>query len=233
LLAPATLRAGEPVVFGADGVAMRLFRLDPDTGQATLIGPLDHENVRAIAVDPGSGILYGVDTVTDRLLRVDPRTAALVTIARLRAPHDPFIGSLAFDPSSGTLLGIDYATADVVSIDLESGHMTVRERLAPEIGRRAALAIDAHGTWYLVDTASDLLRRRDAAGGSWTVIGRPEPLGHVTAIAFDSSSGALYGVDSNARLLARLDPADGSARLSPSHGVSFITGLAIGEPAVD
>jgi hypothetical protein len=76
-----------------------LFKMDPTTGNATLMGTITNSpGIIGIAID-GSGTLYGYDIISDTLLSIDKSSAA-----------GTIIGPIGFDANFGQGMGWDQAT---------------------------------------------------------------------------------------------------------------------------
>lgn len=81
----------------------KLFELDPQTGQARLVGIMNRDYIVSLAFGPG-GVLYGSDNGTGTLVTIDPRTAQVTTVG----PFGDGVGhsTIAFvpEPVSAMLL---------------------------------------------------------------------------------------------------------------------------------
>lgn len=85
-----------------------LFEIDPETGFATVIGPvpgLFGGDLSAMAFDQ-TGTLYIIDSDFELLLTIDPATADIVSSVSLSEPLGASAG-MAFDPESGVLYVTD------------------------------------------------------------------------------------------------------------------------------
>jgi Ca2+-binding RTX toxin-like protein len=113
VLAPAASAAPPPGLYGATGVLgndtappSNLYRIDPNTGAATTVGPIGYA-LGGLALDPTTGILYGVTTARELtsverfLIRLDDTTGAGTVVGSLGTNH---IGDIAFD-NRGQLYG--------------------------------------------------------------------------------------------------------------------------------
>jgi len=199
--------------------------------QQTLVvdgNPLGFE-VEGLALDPQSGTLYG-STRTNELITIDPVTGAGSVIGSLGSTS---VEGLAFDPQSGMLYGSDVLNGVLMTIDpLTAAGSVVGPFLSdPPTG----LAYDpSTRTLFGADATNDILLTIDVTTGVVTGIGAFGPgLGSVAGLAFDTTAGKLYGVesDSNGRLF-EIDPATGAG--TPFGGFFFLElyGLAF-DPIAD
>jgi hypothetical protein len=119
------------VLFGAGSVnadvgAERLIKIDPNTAQASGVGPFGAANdVDAMAYFPGDGMLYGSDLTLGRWLRIDPSTGAAADLG----PQVNFLYALTFSPA-GVLYGTAHTSGNgtpstLVTLDRTSGTATV------------------------------------------------------------------------------------------------------------
>lgn len=162
LYASSTLMAG--------GLASTLYTIDPATGAATAIGPIDGGGrVIEIAADP-AGQLYGVDIAGDVLVAIDKATGDAVAVGPLGFDAE-FAEGLDFDPASGILYFAAVANESVFSqpgrmyvIDPATGHATLIGGISadPASAQVSAFAIAVAGgacatpsgvPWLAVDPA--------------------------------------------------------------------------------
>jgi len=163
LLAPSASAA--PVLYGATGAnelaapPSNLYRINPDTGAATSIGPIKiaigggtvQTAITGLAVDPTTLRLYGLTGTIElsgtarTLIAIDPATAAATVVASVGNNE---IEDLAFDPY-GQLYGWNTTGDDLVRIDKATGAVTkVGEANidGPTFG--GGLAFDRNGVLY-------------------------------------------------------------------------------------
>jgi hypothetical protein len=85
--------------------ASKFYQIDPNTGAASLVGPLHVGGMDALAVDPVTGTIYAAGT-NGFFITIDPVTGAGTKIGSLGTVEKGKItsgGDLAFDPRSGRL----------------------------------------------------------------------------------------------------------------------------------
>ncbi len=113
------------------GIGNQLWRIDPDTGAASLVGQLSGGGlpsaavVIAIAMAP-EGLLYGIDIHADVLFAIDRETAAVSVIGPLGINAN-YAQDMAFDPVTGILYWAAYAgggASQMASVDLVTGAAT-------------------------------------------------------------------------------------------------------------
>jgi hypothetical protein len=218
--------AGEPSCFDLFGVNSNddgLSKIDPATGIATFIGPLDPDpdvfvTPIAMAVRPSDGKIFvwnNDDQVpgtpptpipTGVLLTVDPATG-LATRVDATTPNQGPIQALAFAPD-GRLFGLD---RDLFEIDPATG---VKTQIGSGLGLRVGGAdFDASGTLYGVELAAlapERLVTIDINTGIAAVVGtlNPDVFPVIGSIVFDAT-GTLIGSTAGPEnpILFDIDPA--------------------------
>jgi hypothetical protein len=191
------------VLYGTSSGGDALFTLDPETGETTLIGPLDPDpdifvTPVAMAVRACDGGIFiwnnsngtgGNTTVLDgRLLTADPCTG-LGTAVDPDLPHQGQISALAFHPA-GRLFGTD---SQLFEVDPLTGEVTTVGPIGARIG-----GADCHpvtGVLYGAELSSPYrFGTIDLETGALTEIGRLDiEQGVIGALAFDPSGNTLYG----------------------------------------
>jgi hypothetical protein len=171
----------------------KLYDVNTSTGAAT--SPRTLGIGWALSFSP-NGTLYGVTQsggtpAPNTLFTVNPTTGASIAVA----PTVPGIGvegDIAFDPTSGILYAVD-GTGSLFKINLSTGAGTVIGSVPGAIDF-SAMAFDANGNLYVVDTAATTLKRIDKFNASVisTVNLVPPPNGGVAGLAFDPVTGKLY-----------------------------------------
>ena len=199
--------AGPPTVLFA-GSELELYRVDPVTLDATLVGAFDGLNITGLAMSPG-GVLYGVSTAS-RLYRIDQTNADCTMIGQMDIA-DSYWG-LTFTPG-GLIAGS--ADGDVVRVDLETAAIT-------PIG-----TYSADGT---LGTAGDIafvpgmgmiasLRKSDASN-DWLGVVDPTT-GRVTS-SIDSGLYGMWGLtDCGSGTLCAFRGGTAIARLDAATGASL------------
>jgi hypothetical protein len=209
--------AGPGSVFGSDHTYDELTVIDTATGGGTTLGGVGFAAVRGLAYDPGVGRYLGSDVVTDQLVSIDPSTGVGTAIGPMGFAT---VEGLAYDPLTGTLYGADTFLDQLIVIDTATGAGTPVGALGfPGV---RGLAFDpASNELYGSEPATRTLLRIDPATGAGTFVATlTEP--DVQGLAFDAS-GALFGVDNGAGLLA-IDKVSGATTefLVPDSGVLFV-----------
>ncbi len=212
-------------LFGVDSVHGRLFYFDPITGEASTIGPLGYENVRDLSYHPEFDWLLGTDTATQQLIRIDPQTGDSVPLVSLEADHELFMAAIEFNPADRELYGLDYNSATIYRIGLEAGKLEAVRTLVAPLGTAGTLTFARDGTAFLIDTRADVLYRLRDWSAQLETVGTMSPAGHVTRLSF-RADGILYGVDPSRLALLTISALSADATILPSHGISFITGIA-------
>ena len=113
----------------------KLVTIDPQTGAATLIGPITQPRsqlfrVEGLAFNASDGVLYAAGGksafASNRLLSVDPKTGAAKELARIRGTLQNEIDAMAF--ASGVLYATDSVAGStrLYRIDLATGEATAQ-----------------------------------------------------------------------------------------------------------
>lgn len=174
-----TLYASSTLMAGS--LASTLYTIDPATGAATAIGPIEGGGrVIEIAADP-AGQLYGVDIAGDVLVAIDKATGGAVAVGPLGFDAE-FAEGLDFDPASGILYFAAVNNESVFSqpgqmyaIDPATGHATLIGGISadPASAQISAFAIAVAGgacatpsevPWLAADPASGITAPGTATG---------------------------------------------------------------------
>jgi hypothetical protein len=150
-----------------------LYTLNPDTGAATLIGPISGAaDIQGLGFDPNTDSLYGVDQGSGQLFRIDIATGAATPIG---APSNPNVGALDFDPVGSTLYGLEdngLTGTRLVRISTLTGQPTVVGVLGAGIGDCDGLAYCIEDrSLYTVNQSNGQALRVNPATGVATLIG--------------------------------------------------------------
>ncbi len=202
-----------------------LFDVDPLTGSFSNPRPLiGGASIQFGLAMSASGELYGIDADSlgvRRFFQIDRSTGALTIIANLNSYF--FEGDLAFDPTSGILYFINYypggnAGLQLVTIDPANGSFAVVGDTGI-VGDFSAMAFDAQGRMWVVNTANQYLLEIDkntAAVLSSIPLVLPTGLNlaDVGSMGFDPYTGTLYYADGQymgvgSRSLYTVDTASG------------------------
>jgi DNA-binding beta-propeller fold protein YncE len=148
-------------------------------------------------------------------------------------------GDLALDPLSGDLfaIGLTGLTIPLTLLRIDLADVGAGATVVGEIGSGdvSALAFDAAGTLYAIDTVDDALLVLDPTDASTlSSVDLSQPLGALAGMDFDPATGTLYvadGGNGGNDALFTLDPATGVLTLVGPLGLADgLSGLAVPEP---
>ena len=204
------------VLYGVNAADDSLSTIDLETGEITLVGPLDPDpdifvTPVAMAVRPSDGEIFvwnnsDRSSVTGVLLTVDP-TTGIATHVDPTTPNQGTLQSLAFDPD-GRLFGVDSALYEV---DVSTGEKIYIGRPGLRIG---GADFDADGILYGVELSrySDRLVIIDTDTAEATVVAKlDQNIGIIGSIMF-TPDGTLIGTGFAGpfgNIFFDIDPADG------------------------
>ena len=240
----------EPIAGRLLGISSEGALVDVDTNDgraqdASFTGQLNSSVGIAFA---SGGALYTITDNTETLgqrrslYRLNRGTSQWTRIGSLGLPAMPGIveGDLDFDPTSNQLyalgLGLNASneiTHDLLSVNLSTGQSQVVGTIRTGEARLAAMAFDASGTLYVLDTYADQILQVDPNSGN--ILGTPVDLSlnlggenGSAGMDFEPDTGLLYIADgqSNAATdsLYVLDPATG--QLTDVGSTGLTRGLA-------
>lgn len=200
-----------------------LYRIDTNTGAATLIGNTGLVNINGISFDGSTGTLYAYTTTAD-LYKIDVNTGASILIgANLGIVPEGDIaitGGAAFATNAGQF----------GSISIGSGAYTTIGAMGNAADDVSGLAFDATGGLFGYSKnggLEDTLIRIDTATGSATTVGGTglSSISAVGGLAFDGDLGVMFLTDGAA--LYSVNTSTGAAGFIGSHGVADFSGLAV------
>jgi len=148
-------------------------------------------------------------------------------------------GDLALDPLSGDLfaIGLTELTIPLTLLRIDLADVGAGATVVGEIGPGdiSALAFDAAGTLYAIDTDTDTLLVIDPTDASTLpIVDLSQPLGALAGMDFDPATGTLYVADGGGGgndALFTLEPATGVLTLVGPLGLADgLSGLAVPEP---
>jgi streptogramin lyase len=198
-----------------------LVRIDPATGAATVVGPLNVSGAFAMA-KRSDNVLF---TITDsgftpnpnaRAATVDRRTGGATVFGQEFGEYLRMMG-LAFG-RDGTLYGSSPITQALYRIDLPSGRPV---KIGPfGVNGVMDLAVDAGGgLWANTTTA---VYRVTPDTGAATLAARVSGASMLMGITFDQE-GRLFATSYEPQsALYRIDPANGAASFVGSTGIGFV-----------
>lgn len=179
-----------------------LWTIDQDTGAASGGIVTGEALIFGIAAD-ADGSLFGLvgrlGPLANHLVRINPATGALSDIGH--TGMDVFEGDLAFDPTTGDLYGIQHGPADLAlylfRIDKQTAQGTIVGALNPDRSADfSAMAIDAAGNLYVLDTRNERLLHVDKSNAAiLSSVPISVPLGAGAGMAFHPATGALFVAD--------------------------------------
>lgn len=211
----------QEVLLGTTGGSVGdLYNIDPNTGTATLIGPLadalgNPYAVTGLAFDSVTGILYGstsnnsgISGATKReLVSINPNTGVVTVIGAFGA-GTATMGDLTFDTTTATLYGTNSLNGNLYSINLTTGAATAvgSSGISGAI-QGVGVAANSAGQLFGSPTGANapLVQYNKSTGAATngpTLTGAPFPGGSISAMAFNSG-GTLYAVDIDNTVVSR------------------------------
>lgn len=214
----------------------KLYDINPATGAAT--NPRNLGIGWALAFSP-AGVLYGITQfggtpASNMLYTVNPATGAATAVAPV-TPGIGVEGDIAFDSTTGILYAVN-GGGSLYTVNLSNGLFTLIGNV-PGALDLSAMAFDAAGNLYVVDTAAVKLIKVDKSTAAvlGSVILNPPPNGGVAGLAFDPGSGVLYFASGSGTTdnLYTVNPTTGATTLvGPLTGtVDGLGNLAFSRPA--
>lgn len=258
LVALAPSGAGAVRLIGTSFIDGLVYAVDATTGAAT--NPRSATVIYACESGLCAAILNsysGIEIEPDGSLLLAPVEVATNFGSQLVCAHDGAAltvassaplgrqigeGDLALDPVSGDLYAFALTNLSIPFLLLRiepgaNGWADPTTSVVGPIGSSdvSALAFDAAGTLYAIDTGADTLRVLDL-GDAHTVssVALSEPLGALAGMDFDPASGTLYVADGGVggqNALFTLDPTTGVLdEIGPLGLAEGLSGLAVPEP---
>jgi Bacterial TSP3 repeat len=233
------------LLYGTNTLHNDVLVLNPDTGQAAVLGPVTGgpnlargapSKLNSIVWSPADRTLYayGSDSFSRYLHTLAPDTGAILTTVEVTG--DPpgtevgFVVALGFD-ASGAMLAVECCREMLLStglgyLDPATGVLTL---IGPTgFGLLYGLQFDADFRTLDAITGSQippLLVSLDPATGQGTVIARTDLPTHATALTF-TADGRLVVTGGNGNLY-QLDPVTGASTLIGSTGVEAVGGMTL------
>jgi DNA-binding beta-propeller fold protein YncE len=213
-----------------------LYDVDPLTGAVSNERNVGTNPLLGISMSPG-GQLYGL-AFNENLYSIDPIGATSVLVGYLGFQIGE--GDAAFDPTTGVLYGMAHTIDGVrhlFTVDTETGLGTDVAPVNQTDLDPSAMAFDAAGTLYILDTFNDELLTVDETNGDvLTSVALSRSLGSIAGMDFHPDSGVLHVADGGGAgtdSLYTLDVLTGQLTLMGSTGLSQgLAGLEfIPEPA--
>lgn len=212
-------QAGAQTYWVIENTTDQLCRIDVNTLQGTVVGPLGvNWSFGGIGFAP-NGTLYGWDSVPNRLYRINTSTGSATLIGTGSA-----FGMDSFDinPVTGRAYGVAGADLNSVQeINLTTGATTFIAYTNPSTGVPAS-AFNATGTWFALN-GGPTLSTINLNNGSVTTIGSTGLGGNITNMGFNFADNQLYA-------MRVIDPNFPLFRIDPSTAVSTFVGNVTGLP---
>jgi len=200
---------------GSNGVAGSLYLINPNTGAASLIGPLQDGSgnpygVTGLAFQPSTQNLYGSTANASpinsgHLVKIDPSTGLVTDIGSFGLPST--LADITFEPTTGILYGLQAAGGGdhwLYTVSLSTGVATkVGIGTRPDFGG-GGLASNSTGVLFAaLDGVSSTyghptLRTLNKGNGTDTLVAflTPTPAGAIDSMDFNSAD-VLYGFETD------------------------------------
>jgi len=146
-----------------------LYRLNIDTGVATLVGSFGFDSVmHGLEYDNSTGILYGMHTQTGTLYTINKTTGAATAVGSHGIVSNTNLG---YNLNNGVMYATNSSTDSLYSVNLGTGSMTLIGALGgPTLPNALAFNHD-NNTMYLTDTQLDTLLTINLSTGATTTVG--------------------------------------------------------------
>jgi hypothetical protein len=134
--------APDGTLYGFSAGSSALYRIDPNTGTSTMIGPLNNGFIYEGGLAFGNGVAYGVNqnaNDTPYLFSLNLTTGQATNIGQMGTFHD--INGLAWR-SDGMLVGIDDNTSSLVVIDPNTAALSTLAGLTFSVGGVGGMTTD-------------------------------------------------------------------------------------------
>ncbi len=203
---------------GNNGTAMSsLYRIDPATGAATLVGATGYRGISGMDFHPDTGVLYAVGrrASDDRayLLIINPATGKATEIGEINNEDFQRVPDMSFRNSDNKLFAWDEDVDRLATIDISTGEMTT---FGVNVGCAGhGMAFSPSDVLYLADCLDFV--SLNTTTGTPTLIGELAPMptpdhDGSSAMDFHPLSGKLYAAitalspEPRERYLATIDP---------------------------
>ena len=214
----------QAALYGVAGPDRSLYRINTETGGATLIGSTgitDNPPV-ALASDSARGIVWAKFNGLDFLYQVDLTSGEATAVVELDFQGLTNVG-LAYDPARDLLFISDQTSDILYSFSPSIGEVNLIGSTENNI---SGMAFDLeNNVLYGTTGASDALFTLDTTTGEGTLVGLLGIDSNATGLAFDPETGTLYLTELNTDSLYTVDTTTGAATLVGALGVENIVGL--------
>ncbi|HUI06077.1 MAG TPA: PEP-CTERM sorting domain-containing protein [Verrucomicrobiae bacterium] len=190
------MQAANPTLYESaytgPGGAANFYSVNPDTGAATLIGPIGFNQVGAIDFD-ASGTLYAVgNRVSDGtqvLLKINPATGAGTEIGPTTLSAN--VQDISFRNSDGALFG--YSVGSIYTFNIATGAATLLGSTGDGFPSGNGLAFSPFDTLYKADN-NNLSTIDQSSGVATPVLSLSYPVANSRAngMDFDNATGILW-----------------------------------------
>ncbi|HUJ08429.1 MAG TPA: PEP-CTERM sorting domain-containing protein [Verrucomicrobiae bacterium] len=191
------LQAATPTLYESaytgPGGAANFYKVNPDTGAATLIGAIGFNQVGAIDFDPSGGALYAVgNRVSDGtqvLLTINPTTGAGTEIGPTTLSGN--VQDISFRNSDDALFG--YSGGYIYTFNITTGVATLLGDTGDGFPSGNGLAFDPFDTLYKADN-NNLWTINQSTGAGTSVLSLSYPIAgsRANGMDFDNSTGILW-----------------------------------------
>ena len=200
ILGSAPSRAGSFLGNSFGGV---LYDVNTSTGAVTNPRGTGLDTLVGIA-SRSDGALFGLTSfqgtpVPNALYQIDPVSGAS-TLVGSTGLTNIFEGDLAFNPVNGSLFGIENVDSasnrSLFRIDVTTGVATIVGNISAPNGDLSAMAFDASGRLFVIDTGNAMLLNVDpTTAGINSSVSLSMQLGARGGMAFDPTTGTGYVAD--------------------------------------
>jgi streptogramin lyase len=200
-----------------------VMRLDPETGDYSLVTPnLQLQDPLGLVV-AADGLLYVTESRGNRVVRVDPATGSITPVSSGGELDYPF--GIAID-AQGYLIVNNIRNASVISINPATGAQTIVSA-GGSLRSPANLVIEQDGSLVVTDQGANSLIRIDPRSGAQSVLINRGPFLRPSGIALEADGTLVVG-DWFTRTVMRVNPEDASSSILSSGGLfSGIEGVAV------
>ncbi|MEL6906087.1 MAG: hypothetical protein AAFP22_11810, partial [Planctomycetota bacterium] len=203
-------------LFALDGSSRRVLVIDPATGRGRTVASLGPEPLSGLALDPMQRLLYSARFGSGDLVSIDPVSGDVAVVG---ASGFSEISGLAFGPGA-ELFGVERSSRSLVRLDTATGQGTLVATLDREA---ATIAFDGGGN--LLGAQAEELFAIDPISGVTDSLSE-FPHASLGSLAYSSTNGRLYSVDTNRGVLMEIEPGTWTGRNVGGVGIDPPEGLA-------
>ncbi len=213
--------AGAAVLFGITFPPEALIRIEPSTGAATPVGPLDAPTQFPFGVAARSGALYTFDQQADLIRQLDPATGHTIRSINVGVGDLVGEGDLTFRRDGIGFLAT--SPGALFRFDITAGTSTLITQSLPI--NIDGLAFDANDVLFAFSETTGTLFTINTGNGALTTIGLlGVPTGSLGGLSFDTNGTLFAAIADN---LYTINTATGAATMvGPIRGASQVSGIA-------